>query len=170
VLLLTRKQATEFIRSLGYQITDSKLQQMCGRGQRFDDDLGDNIGHPGLPFVILGRNATPGWIKKRCPDDYALCGTVKAANPKPDLPLPTFGNLPPCNHEKCKKRPGTFCHFAHMPDLRWGVWGGAGLCSWLKSNDVVQVFDTLQAANAEALRLDKARESRFQLQGSPLYQ
>jgi hypothetical protein len=105
---LTRKEATEYIRSLGYQISDTTLQQLQSR----------------IPFVTRGRDTIytkedcrewveakkalgqppgtyapkykPPWTRKRCPSFYKLCPTVK--------------------HEDCKKYAQALCNVAHLPD------------------------------------------------------
>jgi hypothetical protein len=120
---LTRKEATEYIRSLGYQISDTALQQ-----------------HPNhLPFVTRGRDTIytkedcrewveakkarglppgtfapkykPPHTQRRCPSTYKLCPTVK--------------------HEDCKKYAQAWCNVAHLPNdpkllaLFEAVWSGS---------------------------------------------
>jgi hypothetical protein len=105
---LNRREATEYIRSLGYQISDTTLQQLQSR----------------IPFVTRGRDTIytkedcrewveakrarglppgtyapkykPPWARKRCPLGYELCPTVK--------------------HEQCKKYAQALCNVAHLPD------------------------------------------------------
>jgi hypothetical protein len=121
---LTRKEATEYIRSLGYQISDTALQQRPNH----------------LPFVTRGRDTIytkedcQEWVKqkidrglpppgayapkykpphtrRRCPYHYELCPTVK--------------------HERCKKHAQAWCNVVHLPDdpkllsLFEAVWTGS---------------------------------------------
>ena len=111
--VLTRKQATEFIRSLGYPISDSTLQQnMYGAGPKLrfvrpnnrtarytEEDcrawVEECMALDLSPGSFAPKKHKPS-TRRRCPSDYKLCGIVR--------------------HEKCAKYVRALCNFTHLQD------------------------------------------------------
>jgi hypothetical protein len=105
---LNRKEATEYIRSLGYQISDTALQQspnglpFVNRGRDTiytKEDCREWVEKKiarGLPSGTYAPKYKPPWARRRCPCHYEHCPTVK--------------------HEDCKKYAQALCNVAHLPD------------------------------------------------------
>jgi hypothetical protein len=120
---LNRKEAAEFLRGLGCQVTETTLENL--RPLRDPDD-GEFViaANRSPPFQVRGRRAfyteedlrkwaevrmasnipppsyhapkryKPRNVERRCPPRYDLCMTVK--------------------HERCEKYPRAQCHFTHL--------------------------------------------------------
>jgi hypothetical protein len=106
---LNRKEATEYIRSLGYPIGTTVLSQLLyAKGPRFvrrgrdcyyaPEDLDEWVKErkARAPHHSTIPKYKPRYAQRRCPDHYEDCPNVR--------------------HEKCAKYARALCHFTHLPD------------------------------------------------------